>query len=170
MKEFLITITAACAVACAGSADEHSSTAEQRERMDDRRAEQERADDVEGVEPENTAMPNQFDKDGDGEVESAELKQAGVMEGAIEGIEADRRDARDAPAHASDAEISDDIREKLAEHDDLSVKAKNVRISTANGKVTLRGPVESADEKSKVESCAREVAGADVDNRLEVAP
>lgn len=158
MKTFQIISIVALLGACAGSSNDERATAERRERMAEQRAAERR-------DPE--PIPDQFDRDGDGEVESAELKQAGVMEGAIEGIEADERGA---PAHASDAEISDGIREKLADHDDLSVKAKNVRISTANGKVTLRGPVESAEEKSKVESCAREVAGTDVDNRLEVAP
>jgi hypothetical protein len=121
-------------------------------------------------------IPSQFDRDGDGEVESAELKESGVSEGAIDGLKSDGTiegapaGESGATAHATDAEISAKIREKLADDDDLSAKAKNVRISTANGKVTLRGPVESTEEKSKVESCARDVAGTDVDNRLQVAP
>jgi osmotically-inducible protein OsmY len=149
--------------ACAGSSNEERATAEQRERMAEQRAAERQE-----AEP----IPSQFDHDGDGEVESAELKKSGVSEGAIEGLEEDGaiEGERNARAHASDAEITDGIRDKLADHDDLSRNAKNVRISTANGKVTLRGPVESAEEKSKVESCAREVAGADVDNQLEVTP
>lgn len=156
MKAILIISTVALAGACAGSTNEESATAEQRERAAEQRAE-ERQD----AEP----IPSQFDRDGDGEVESAELKKAGVSDEAIEGLEADAK----TDDSASDAAIVDKIRAKLAEHDDLSVKAKNVRITTANGKVTLRGPVETTEEKSKVESCAREVA-SNVDSRLEVAP
>jgi hypothetical protein len=132
-------------------------------------AEQRSAEQQNSAEQQHAAepIPSQFDRDGDGEVESAELKKAGVSDEAIDGIEADAKEEE--PAPATDAEISAKIREKLADHDDLSLKAKNVRISTANGKVTLRGPVETTDEKSKVESCAREVA-SDVDSRLQVAP
>lgn len=167
MKTILITSSVLFLGACAGSSNDERATAEQRERMAEQRAAERQE-----AEP----IPNQFDNDGDGEVESAELRKAGVMEGAIEGLEEDGvvdgpgASEDGTPAHASDAEITAQIRGKLADHDDLSAKAKNVRIDTANGKVTLRGPVETTDEKSKVESCAREVAGSDVDNRLQVAP
>jgi hypothetical protein len=166
MKSTLIIGTVVLASACAGSSNEERATAEQRERAAEQRAEA-----SENPEP----IPSQFDKDGDGEVESADLKKSGVSDGAIDGLKSDGTiegapaDESGATEPASDTEISAKIREKLADDDDLSLKAKNVRISTANGKVTLRGPVESADEKSKVESCAREVA-SNVDSRLQVAP
>lgn len=159
MTKILIVSTIVFASACAGST--HQTSAEQRERMADQRTAERQSTD----EP----IPSQFDRDGDGEVEAAELRKAGVSEGAIDGLEADAHDEE--PAHATDAEITDRIREKLADHDELSLKAKSVRISTANGKVTLQGPVETTEEKAKVESCAREVAGSsDVDSRLQVAP
>jgi hyperosmotically inducible protein len=48
---------------------------------------------------------------------------------------------------------------------------QNVKIITQDGKVTLRGPVKSADEKTQIEKLAHEVAGAaNVDNQLEVQP
>jgi hypothetical protein len=165
MKLFQIMSMLVLLGACAGSNNEERQTAEQRERMEEQRAERQEAEPI----------PSQFDADGDGEVESAELKKSGVSEGAIDGLEDDGTvkgpgtAESDAPAHLTDAEITDQIRDKLADHDDLSVKAKNVKISTANGKVTLRGPVETTEEKTKVESCAREVAGSDVDNRLQIA-
>lgn len=165
MKATLIIGTVVLASACAGSSNDERATAEQRERAAEQRAEERNAEPI----------PSQFDKDGDGEVESADLKKSGVSDGAIDGLKSDGTiegapaGESGATAPASDTEISAKIREKLADHDDLSLKAKNVRISTANGKVTLRGPVESTDEKAKVESCAREVA-SDVDSRLQVAP
>jgi hyperosmotically inducible periplasmic protein len=51
----------------------------------------------------------------------------------------------------------------------MSVNAHNVKIMTQDGKVTLRGPVKSADEKKQIEDIARDVAGkANVDSQLEV--
>jgi hypothetical protein len=155
MKATLIIGTVVLASACAGSSNEERSTAEQRERAAEQRAEERNAEPI----------PSQFDRDGDGEVESAELKKAGVSEEAIDSLEAEAKTEES----ASDAEISDKVREKLAKNDDLSVKAKHVQVTTANGKVMLRGPVETTEEKSKVESCAREVAGSSgIDSRLQV--
>jgi hyperosmotically inducible protein len=52
----------------------------------------------------------------------------------------------------------------------MSTDAKNVKIITENGRVTLRGPVKSADEKSQIEKIASDVAGeGKVDSQLEVA-
>lgn len=53
--------------------------------------------------------------------------------------------------------------------DSLTMTAKNVKIITADGKVTLHGPVNSAEEKMKIEKLAKTVAGdAKVDNQLEI--
>ncbi len=44
-----------------------------------------------------------------------------------------------------------------------------LKIITAGGQVTLRGPVNSAEEKMKIETLAKSAAGnAKVDNQLEV--
>ena len=55
-------------------------------------------------------------------------------------------------------------------HDDsLSMTAKNVKIITENGVVTLRGPVKSAEEKAKIAQLAQSAAGeAKIENQLEV--
>lgn len=55
-------------------------------------------------------------------------------------------------------------------HEDaLSMTAKNVKIITENGVVTLRGPVNSAAEKAKIGELAMANAGqAKIDNQLEV--
>jgi hypothetical protein len=71
---------------------------------------------------------------------------------------------------AADVQRTADIRSKLGETE-LSADAKKVTIITEAGKVTLKGQVSSADEKSRVEAIAREVAGDEnVDSQLEVAP
>jgi len=51
----------------------------------------------------------------------------------------------------------------------LSAVAKNVKIVTANGTVTLRGPVETDAERTKIVELAQSAAGnAKIDNQLEV--
>ena len=53
--------------------------------------------------------------------------------------------------------------------DSLSFTAKNVKIITQDGKVTLRGPVKSAQERSAIGVAAKKFAAGRVDNQLEVA-
>ena len=63
------------------------------------------------------------------------------------------------------------IRQQVLDVKDLSIDARNVKIITADGKVTLRGPVKSSEERETIERIARDVAGeGNVDNQLEVAP
>jgi hypothetical protein len=70
---------------------------------------------------------------------------------------------------SSDLEITQQIRKKVIDDDGLSFNAKNVKIITVGGKVTLRGPVESAQERSAIESSARAVPGVEhIDNQLQV--
>jgi hyperosmotically inducible protein len=76
----------------------------------------------------------------------------------------------DQKENQQDVGITADIRKQIIAHDDMSVNARNVKIITADGKVTLRGPVESTSERDIIEKIARDVAGKDkVDNQLEVA-
>ena len=61
------------------------------------------------------------------------------------------------------------IRKALMKDSSLSMTAKNIKIITAGGQVTLRGPVKSADEKSKIDQLAKGAAGnAKIDNQLEI--
>lgn len=70
---------------------------------------------------------------------------------------------------SADVKISADIRRELGREDGLSVSARNVKIITVQGRVTLRGPVRSASEKQKVEEIAQRIAGVDrVFSQLEV--
>jgi osmotically-inducible protein OsmY len=73
--------------------------------------------------------------------------------------------------NTSDRDTTKQIRSAIIKDKALSTYAHNVKIVTQNGKVTLKGPVRSADEKSAIEEKAVAVAGADnVVNRLTVVP
>lgn len=68
----------------------------------------------------------------------------------------------------ADRTITQNIRKAVMDTD-VSGDAKNVKIITRNGVVTLRGPVNNEAEKDKVAEAARSVAGvSSVDNQLEV--
>lgn len=68
-----------------------------------------------------------------------------------------------------DLKITQAIRQAVVKDDSLTMTAKNVKIITAGGRVTLRGPVKSAEEKMKIEALAKAAAGeTKVDNQLEV--
>jgi hyperosmotically inducible protein len=71
----------------------------------------------------------------------------------------------------ADRELSQKIRKSIHEDKSLSSYAHNVKIIAQNGKVTLRGPVRSEDEKNNLQAKAVAVAGdGNVVNQLEVAP
>lgn len=70
-----------------------------------------------------------------------------------------------------DVETTRRIRDAITSQEGLSVYARNVKIITRAGSVVLLGPVEGEQEKQKLESIARSVAGAgNVDSQLEVTP
>jgi hyperosmotically inducible periplasmic protein len=71
----------------------------------------------------------------------------------------------------ADRSITQQIRKAIHQDTTLSTYAHNVKIISQDGKVTLRGPVRSKDEKSSIEAKAIAVAGqGNVTNELEVAP
>jgi hypothetical protein len=73
--------------------------------------------------------------------------------------------------NASDREITQKIRKAINEDKSLSTYAHNIKIITQDGKVTLRGPVRSEDEKNNLQEKAVAVAGQEnVTNQLEIAP
>jgi hyperosmotically inducible protein len=75
----------------------------------------------------------------------------------------------DQSENEADRTITQRIRKAVVADDSLSTNAKNVKIITNNGVVTLRGPVKSAQEKTKIVATAHQVAGASkVDDQLEV--
>ncbi len=71
----------------------------------------------------------------------------------------------------ADRETTRKIRKAIHDDKSLSTYAHNVKIITQGGKVTLKGPVRSDDEKSNIAMKATQVAGdGNVDNQLDVAP
>jgi hyperosmotically inducible protein len=68
-----------------------------------------------------------------------------------------------------DTKITADIRRAIVKDSSLTMTAKNVKVITVGGIVTLRGPVNSAEEKTKIEQLAAAAAnGAKIDNQLEI--
>jgi hyperosmotically inducible protein len=68
-----------------------------------------------------------------------------------------------------DVKITAAIRRAVVRDNSLSTTAKNVKIITANGMVTLRGPVKNDAEKAKIAELAQSAAGnAKINNQLEV--
>lgn len=71
----------------------------------------------------------------------------------------------------NDLRITREIRKAVVAKDDLSFNAKNVKIITVDGSVTLRGPVATQQERTRIASIARETAGVvTVNDQLEVNP
>lgn len=87
--------------------------------------------------------------------------------------ERDRGDATMTPLdqdeNQQDIDITAGIRKRVVDTD-MSVNAKNVKIMTRNGRVTLRGPVGTVQEKQQIETIALAIAGeGNVDNQLEIS-
>jgi hyperosmotically inducible periplasmic protein len=59
----------------------------------------------------------------------------------------------------TDREMTRQVRRALVKDKSLSAYAHNIKVITQNGVVTLKGPVNSDEEKQAVESKAAEVAG-----------
>jgi hyperosmotically inducible periplasmic protein len=71
----------------------------------------------------------------------------------------------------ADRDLTKKIRMALHDDKSLSMYAHNIKIISQDGKVTLRGPVRSDDEKAAIEAKAVAVAGhGNVTNHLHVAP
>ena len=70
---------------------------------------------------------------------------------------------------AADRQITQRIRKAVVADDGLSMNAKNVKIITVDGVVTLRGPVKTAAEKTRIASVSAEADGVKrVDNQIDV--
>src|SRR6478672_11521241 len=68
-----------------------------------------------------------------------------------------------------DLGLTQKIRQAVMKDGSLSMNAKNVKIIAQSGKITLKGPVESQQEKEAIATKAGEIAGKDnVDDQLEV--
>ena len=73
--------------------------------------------------------------------------------------------------NSTDRTITQRIRKAIHQDTSLSTYAHNIKVITQDGKVTLRGPVRSEEEKNNLQAKAVAVAGEEnVTNRLEIAP
>ena len=71
----------------------------------------------------------------------------------------------------SDRALTQKIRKAIHRDKSLSTYGRNIKIFTQDGKVTLRGPVRSEEEKNNLQAKAVAAGGEEnVTNQLEVAP
>lgn len=77
--------------------------------------------------------------------------------------------ADQAKENHSDRQVMQEIRKAVVGDKSLSTYAHNVKIIAQDGKVTLKGPVRSEEEKNTIEAKAVSVAGqGNVTNQLTV--
>lgn len=70
-----------------------------------------------------------------------------------------------------DLEITRKVRQAIVKDKTLSTYARNIKVVTEGGVVSLRGPVRTSDEKVAIETIAVQVAGeGNVRNELEISP
>ena len=71
--------------------------------------------------------------------------------------------------NTSDRDLAKQVRQSFVHDKSLSTYAHNVKVIAQGGKVTLKGPVHSEEEKNALGAKAAEIAGAsNVDNQLDV--
>jgi hyperosmotically inducible periplasmic protein len=77
--------------------------------------------------------------------------------------------ADQAKSNMSDRDMMKNIRHDVVKDKSLSTYGHNVKIIAEHGKITLKGPVHSEDEKKAIEEHARKYAGdSNVDNQISV--
>jgi hyperosmotically inducible protein len=73
--------------------------------------------------------------------------------------------------NTSDRDLMQKIRKAIMDDSSLSSYGHNVKVIAKNGKVTLKGPVNSTEEKQSISQKATEVAGAgNVSDEMTVKP
>lgn len=82
--------------------------------------------------------------------------------------ESGRLEAQDQSNASGDLELTARLRRAITDDGSMSVNARNIKIITQGGRVTLRGPVNSEEEKRRIETLARQIAGSQVTSELEV--
>jgi osmotically-inducible protein OsmY len=76
--------------------------------------------------------------------------------------------AQDQSESEADREITKRIRQAVMEDSTLSFTAKNIKIITVDGKVTLKGAVKNETERGTLLSVAQQAAGTIVTNQIEL--
>ena len=75
----------------------------------------------------------------------------------------------DQPNNSRDIKIAADARRAIVDDKSLSTMAHNIKLVANGGVVTLRGPVNSTEEKTRVGQIVASVHGvSNVDNQLDV--
>lgn len=100
----------------------------------------------------------------------------GQMSPRVDNTNINERDKGGAPKtpqdqtnREQDRELLAAVRRAIVGDKSLSSMAHNVKVVVEGGVVTLRGPVQNAEEKAKVESLAKHVKGiTKTDNQLDV--
>jgi hyperosmotically inducible protein len=106
------------------------------------------------------------------------LAAGAVAQTPPDNTKANQRDRSSAAATAdqgknnvTDRELAQKIRKSIVSDSSLSTYAHNVKVIAQGGRVTLKGPVRSPDEKQSIEQKATDVAGAgNVTDDLTVKP
>lgn len=74
-------------------------------------------------------------------------------------------------SNSSDTQITARIRRDIMNQKAFSTYAKNIKIITVDGKVTLKGPVRTQKEQAWILQSARSVVGlSNVVDKIEIAP
>lgn len=80
----------------------------------------------------------------------------------------DRPEAQDQSNEKTSVQLVSNIRKDIMSKKGFSVNAQNIKIIDEKGTVYLRGPVDSDNEKSKLESIAKKYCGNCYKSELEV--
>ena len=75
---------------------------------------------------------------------------------------------RDQGGSEADRETTRRIRQGIIANDWLSTDARNIKIITINGKVTLRGPIKNEQELDVIKKIAQQAGATALDNQLEL--
>lgn len=108
--------------------------------------------------------------------QSAPASDTAIQTRAVDNTRINQRDkapaalkSTDQPNNTADVAIAADARRAIVDDKSLSVTAHNVKLVARDGVITLRGPVNSPDEKVKVGRIVASVRGvSSVDNQLDV--
>ena len=84
-------------------------------------------------------------------------------------LDSDTKTPFDQGENEVDLGMTQQLRQEVVAADSLSLTAKNVKIITQDGVITLRGPVNSEYERTVIVELAKRIVGVKrVDNQLEV--
>jgi len=73
--------------------------------------------------------------------------------------------------NSGDRQLAQQIRHALVKDKSLSTSVHNIKVIAQNGAVTLKGPVNTEQEKQAIETKAAEIAGPDkVNSEIQVTP